>query len=53
MTELKKLAIKRLEDEIRRDIINALFQNYRVPKSLREAFWRAYNAAHSEGVKTA
>lgn len=50
---MEKLIIAKLEEEITRKIITAIFQYYNAPKPLREAYWRAYNAAHVEGVKSA
>lgn len=50
---MDKLIISRLEEEISRDIIKVILDYYNVSEPLKQAYWRAYNAAHREGVKVA
>lgn len=50
---MEKLIIAKLEEENTRKIITVIFQYYNVPKPLREAYWRAFNAAHGEGMNVA
>lgn len=50
---MDKLIISKLEEENNREIIEAIFNYYKVPEELKKAYWRAYNAAHKEGVKVA
>lgn len=48
---MDKQVISRLEDEIHRDIINALLEYYNTPEFLRQAYWKAYNAGHKDEAR--
>ena len=50
---MDKLIISRLQEKNNREIIRAIFDYYKVPEELKKAFWRAYNAAHREGMNIA
>lgn len=50
---MDKQVISKLEEENNREIIKAIFVYYNVSEQLKQAYWRAYNAAHREGVNIA